>query len=763
MSEKTYPIDIEKRPPHAYVTWRELSPIVDKLNNTSNTVAKELGKTSTSIAYYVDPTYGDDSHDGRSSATALATPAAAFLKIGNYLSENAYIYLLAGTHTINTAAFTDMNFAAGAKLTIEGDKTAVQSGYAITAGGANTIQLTAAAFGVNAYRGYFFAYSTAPTTYYPILSNTADTLTVPTLATGNWSAVGTITIYQPTTLITATASTTVTGSTTNYDVNGIVFKMLSCSKAVNITSTRGAIKVESCAFSGAVVNTFSDVYCQRNYVAAGTTLNATYFTETGVQNLNGINGTSSLIEVTLTPTEEYASGTTYYVRSTGSDSNDGLTVATAFLTLTKAISMIPNKTSEDFTVGTHTIEPTVTYVINAKEAATFELSAASTVIANKKPFRIEGLTAVPTLGAGEVATAAAAELGGATVRSLTYTPATATPWATNELIGMFMYYTGSTTLIPIIDCTNAGATTTLFLPPQAGAYSVATDINIVELVTTLDTTAIAAIDVIGTTDVEGTAEYVFKNVIFDANLTLRGFWFEECTYVGAANTTFPYGFFRRCYMDNTGGGTPHMIAKTAETCVVKNGRVEADLLSYCYLQTCGLGRYAHPFMPMLSEKIYHGSDLIQTTVTNVPTAPALSPISDILVSLCYRNALAAGTRVDWYILNGTLRVNGLVNGDAAGGIVGHKAVLDLRAVSMEGILTLIPGITGAGADANYVVAGYHGTSIIYDSANTAVGHPGGADLAWHLGGTPTQAASWAAGDAYDAAEIDNRAYDITKL
>ena len=106
-----------------------------------------------------------------------------------------------------------------------------------------------------------------------------------------------------------------------------------------------------------------------------------------------------------------------------------------------------------------------------------------------------------------------------------------------------------------------------------------------------------------------------------------------------------------------------------------------------------------------------------------------------------------------------MHVNGLEMDTESGGFIAQSgAKIYLEALTMSGanIDGIIHGTFGTG----HVVAAHHGAHIIYDTANTPIVS---GPLTWWLAGTPTAGTDWTTGDAFDAAEVDNRVYDDSYL
>jgi hypothetical protein len=223
---------------------------------------------------------------------------------------------------------------------------------------------------------------------------------------------------------------------------------------------------------------------------------------------------------TLTKT---AADTTIYVRTGGSDTDDGLTVGTALLTIQEAVNRLPDLIQHDITidVGAGTFDG---FYIGGKIVS-------STAASALPELKVVGVLDAPTLGTG---TASGTDDGG----SIATVVDSGQTWTVNELRGMFVTVAGETMIIQENDATSI--TIVHYFEATASGKTYA----ITEHKTILDTAsgalgygAVEIINCIGmrfmvnnfkvTTGTVGFYQYSSEHV-----------WFSNCTADGAV-----YGFF----------------------------------------------------------------------------------------------------------------------------------------------------------------------------------------------------------------------------
>ncbi len=166
-----------------------------QFSNSGKTSFEAAQAINVATTYYIDGDSGDDDADGLSWGTAWRTTAhlnhASSNPIPREINQNVTVYAQGTVLTYDnvTKIHTQLyGFHGSGSLTLEGVPSDVQTditptGYQNTQSHIdyhNYITVDSAGWTVNAHRGQFVQFTTSPssTTYYPILSNTSDTLQV---------------------------------------------------------------------------------------------------------------------------------------------------------------------------------------------------------------------------------------------------------------------------------------------------------------------------------------------------------------------------------------------------------------------------------------------------------------------------------------------------------------------------------------------------------------------------------------------------------
>jgi len=146
----------------------------------------KLMQSTAATTFYVETTGNDTTGDG-SVSNPFKTITKALNSVGEFLTGNLKIYLGTGTFAGCTIS---KELQGTGYILIQGTPTVIVAETTATSGTTNTITVAGAGWGVNDYAGKFVRL-TAGTNYlsdatnsyinnvYPIISNTADTLTVP--------------------------------------------------------------------------------------------------------------------------------------------------------------------------------------------------------------------------------------------------------------------------------------------------------------------------------------------------------------------------------------------------------------------------------------------------------------------------------------------------------------------------------------------------------------------------------------------------------